>query len=227
MSEQVNPFYPVLRNQLFTQFNDGDMIQDVDTERDALVNGVNGGMLGVVGRVYKLVENQEVDRVFREAFDGLPIEEVRDHLNYKENRWQRDFILNGDDFNIYIGDDVVQTKISIWNGYDGKSSVGFSISAYRRHNNLTLLSKMFGKTYSHISDGLVDRIREDFDDQITKFQHINSLFLQWSRESMSRDTFESFVRGQVRNDEVGNTGYISEKQADAIIDSYESHLLRS
>lgn len=226
---QVNPFFPIVRNPLFTDFvlmnEDGlEEVESVDVERDALLNGLNGKFLGTVGKVYKLVTNEEVDHIFGEAFADLPIEGTADHLNYKENRWQRDFFLNGDDFNIVIGGDNIQTKVSIWNGYDGKSAVGFSISAYRRNGNLTYLSKMFGKTYSHVSEGLVDRIRDDFASELQKFQDIKSLFQQWSRETFTRETFDAFVRSQIRNEENGNRGYLSERQADAIIDSYESHL---
>lgn len=215
-----NPFFPVLRNPLFTEF-DG---EEIPVERDALLNGDNGKVLGTVGNVYKLVENAEVDRIFGEAFADLPIECTVDHMNFKENRWQRDFILNGDDFNIVIGDDVVQTKISIWNGYDGKSSVGFSVSAYRRHNNLTMLGKMFGKTYSHVSEDLIGRIRRDFSEELRKFQDIKSIFQMWNRQSFGRDSFEAFIRGQIRTEERGNNGYLSERQAITIIDTYEMHL---
>ena len=221
MSEQCNPFFPVVRNPLYTEFNDN----DIYVERDALLNGDNGKFLGTVGNIYKLVENVEVDRIFGEAFVNLPVERTVDHMNYKENRWQRDFILNGDQFNIMIGGELVKTKVSIWNGYDGKSSVGFSISAYREHNNLTLLSKMFGSTYSHVQSGLVERSRSDFDENLRKFQDMASLFQSWSREVFGRESFESFVRSHIRTEERGNTGYLSERQATAIVDSYEHHLV--
>jgi len=217
--EQINPFFPVLRKPLFTDFAG----EPVDVERDALLNGDNGGFLGTVGKVYKLVENQEVDRLFRLAFSGLPIQSTHDHLNWKENRWQRDFVLDGDAFNIVIGDTLVKTKISIWNGYDGKSSVGFSISAYQEDNNITYLSKMFGATYSHVHVDLVDRIRSDFDEQLEKFQNIKSLFVTWNRQSFTRESFESFVLAHVKTEQ-NRSGYLNERQAKAIVDSYESHL---
>jgi len=227
MTTQINPFYPVLRNQLSTQFiTDEGVTEDVDVERDVLLNGENGQLLGTVGRIYKLITNQEVEDVFSEAFSDLPITEIDDHLSWKQNKWQRDYILDGDDFNIVVGGEVVQTKISIWNGYDGKSAVGFSVSAYRRRNNTTLLSKMFGKTYSHVHCELVDRIRDDFTTQLRKFQDMTALFDQWSREVMTQQTFESFIRSNIKTDAVGNTGFLSERQADAIIDSYEGHLIR-
>lgn len=231
MSEQiVNPFFPVFRNPLTTDFvtyNDGVAeVQQIDVERDALLNGENGTLLGTVGKVYKLVENEEVNRIFGEAFAALPIESTNDHLNWKSNRWQRDFILNGDQFNIMVGGEVVRTQVSIFNGYDGKSSVGFSIAAYRESNGMTLLSRVFGKTYSHVQVGLVDRIREDFTRELTKFQDMARLFDQWSRQSFGRESFERFVRSEIKTDDRGNTGFLSEKQADAIIESYESHLHR-
>ncbi len=218
----MNPFFPVIRNPLFTDFQG----EDVSVERDALLNGDNGNVLGTVGTIYKLITNEEVDRIFGEAFRDLPIERTFDHMNYKENRWQRDFILDGDEFNINVGGDVVKTKVSIWNGYDGKSSVGFSISAYHSVNGISLLSKMFGNTYSHVQDGLVGRIRDDFASNLVKFQEMSVLFDQWSRETFTFASFEEFIRTKIRNDEPNNRGYLTSRQAEAIIESYNPWLYR-
>lgn len=219
---QVDPFYPVLRNPLFTDFQG----EEISVDRDALLNGDNGNVLGTVGTVYKLVTNEEVDRIFGEAFSDLPIERTIDHMNFKENRWQRDFILNGDEFNINVGGEVVKTKVSIWNGYDGRSSVGFSISAYRDANGVSLLSKMFGKTYTHVQAGLVDRIRDDFASNLLKFQDMAALFNQWNRQTFTFATFEDFIRSKIKTDDQNNNGYLGVRQAEAIIDAYHPHLYR-
>ncbi|NIR50500.1 MAG: hypothetical protein GWN00_24195, partial [Aliifodinibius sp.] len=159
------------RNQLFTEFNQ----EDVYVDRDALLNGESGNVLGTVGPHYKLITNQEVYDIFGEAFSDLPVEYTVDHLNYKENKWQRDFILNGDAFNIDISGATLKTKVSIFNGYDGRSSVGFTVSAYRERGQVTYLNNMFTKTYSHVQRGLVDRIREDFADKMQLFADTVSL----------------------------------------------------
>ena len=218
----MNPFFNVLRDPLFATF-DG---EEVPVARDALLNGETGSVLGTVGTVYKLITNEEVDRVFGEAFRDLPIERTVDHMNYKENRWQRDFILNGDVFNIQVGDDLIKTKVSIWNGYDGKSSVGFSISAYQDANGVSLLGrKMFGKTYTHLQDGLVDRIRDDFSSNLVKFQRMSTLFNQWNNQGFSFGNFEDFIRSRINADDTTN-GFLSVRQAESIIESYEPYMYR-
>lgn len=218
----MNPFFSVLRQPLSTDFEG----EEITVGRDVLLNGEIGNVLGTVGEIYKLVTNEEVDRIFADAFSDLPIEQTFDHMNYKENRWQRDFILNGDTFNIMVGDDVVKTKVSIWNGYDGKSSVGFSISAYNDINGVALLSrKMFGKTYSHVQSGLVDRIREDFASNLVKFQRMATLFNQWNNETFTFGNFEEFIRSRINNDN-NDGGFLNERQAESIIESYEPHMYR-
>lgn len=222
----LNPFYSVVRNQLLTPFlfEGEEEPRDVYVERDALLNGEKGTVLGTVGSRYKLITNQEVFDVFGEAFEGLPIESVIDHLNWKENRWQRDFILNGDQFNIDVGGQMVKTKVSIFNGYDGKSSVGFSISAYLGDNGITYLNNVFTQNYTHVQRDLVDRIREDFSTKIRQFQDTAEVFRRFDQEQFTPVQFESFVNGLVREENVN--GFLSERQAQAIIDSYHVQFTR-
>lgn len=223
---QPNPFFPVVRNQLFTDFTfpGEEAPASLYVDRDALLNGENGNVLGTVSPSYKVVTNQEVFDLFSEAFAALPIESTNDHMNWKENRWQRDFILNGDDFNIDIGGSIIKTKVSIFNGYDGKSSVGFVVSAYREQGNVTYLSKMFGQTYSHVRRELVDRIREDFQNKLELFQETAAMFREFEQQTFTGEQFEAFIRSRIRED--GTNGYLSERQAVAIIDSYDVQMRR-
>jgi len=225
---QLNPFYPVVRNQLFTDFTfpGNDFAESLYVDRDALLNGDSGQVLGTVGPNYKLLLNEEVFEIFNEAFADLPIESVQDHLNWKQNRWQRDFILNGDTFNIDVGDSVIKTKVSIFNGYDGKSSVGFTVSAYRDNGNVTYLNNMFTQTYSHVQRGLVARIREDFQTKLALFRQTAELFRRFDQETFTNEQFEAFVRGLIREGERDRNGYLSERQADAILASYRSQFTR-
>lgn len=225
---QLNPFYPVIRNKLFTPFvyQGDENLTDVYVDRDVLLNGENGKVLGTVGPNYKLLLNEEVFDIFAEAFADLPIESVRDHLNWKQNRWQRDFILNGDQFNIDINGSVIKTKVSIFNGYDGKSSVGFTVAAYRDNGNVTYLNNMFTQTYSHVQRGLVVRIREDFATKLGLFRQTAEMFRRFDQETFTGEYFEDFVRGLVREGERDRQGYLTERQADAILASYRQQFDR-
>jgi hypothetical protein len=212
----VSPFYPVLRNQLFTQFQEA----DVYVFRDALLNADSGQILGTVSPNYKLLLNEEVDAIFAEAFSDLPIVSARDHMNWKQNRWQRDFILDGDQFNIDVGGSIVKTKVSIFNGYDGKSSVGFTVAAYRENGEVTYLNNMFTQTYSHVQRGLVARIREDFAAKLQLFQDTAQRFRDFDQASFTAVQFESFINGLIREGDRDRQGYLSQRQADAILASY-------
>ncbi len=225
---EKNPFFPVMRNKLFTPFtfaNDNGPT-DVYVDRDALLNGESGNVLGTVGKFYKLIANIEVAEIFAHAFRDLPIESMVDHMNWKENRWQRDFILNGDAFNINFGGEVIQTKVSIFNGYDGKSAVGFTVSAYRGNGQVTYLNNMFTQTYTHVQRELVDRIREDFQNKLELFRNTVTVLAQMDTMTFTSEQFESFVRGQVRRDGRNGEGFLAERQANAIIESYEEYITR-
>lgn len=225
---EVNPFFPVLRNQLFTPFTfaGDDEPSQVYVDRDALLNSESGQVLGTVGKFYKLITNAEVAEIFAHAFSDLPIESMTDHMNWKENRWQRDFILNGDVFNINFGGEVLQTKVSIFNGYDGKSAVGFTVSAYRGNGQVTYLNNMFTQTYTHVQRELVDRIREDFQKKLELFKNTVSMLSRMDASEFTAEQFESFVRGQIRQGERDRNGFLTERQADAILESYEGYITR-
>lgn len=215
----VNPFFDVIRNQLFTVYAD----EEIYVDRDALLNGDNGNVLGTVGPKYKVVTNQEVNDLFSQAFSNLPVERVVDHMNWKENRWQRDFILNGDSFNIDINGLILKTKVSIFNGYDGKSSVGFSVSAYREEGNVTYLNNsLYTQKYVHVRSDLVDRIRNDFENKMQMFSDTVSLLRTMDRATFTGEQFETFIRSRIR--EGNENGYLSDRQAQTILDSYEDYI---
>lgn len=217
---EITPFFDVARTPLYTEL-DGERIS---VDREALINTATGGVLGTVGRNYKLVENQEVDTIFAEAFQALPVEFTKDHLNGATNRWQRDIILGGDEFTKVIGsDDILKTKVSIWNGYDGRTSVGFALSAWRQvcSNGMMGWRKAFGSTYAHVTHGIVDSIRREFESSFANFTDNFQIWDEWNRTGMSQEQFIRFVQGLVKTGEKDNTGYLSEKQAEAITGMYE------
>lgn len=220
---EYNPFFEVARTPLYTELNG----ERISVDREALLNSETGEVLGTVGRTYKLVENQAVDDIFAEAFQNLPVEFTKDHLNGAGNRWQRDIILGGDEFTKIIGsDDVVKTKVSIWNGYDGRTSVGFALSAWRQvcSNGMMGWRKAFGSTYAHITHGIVDSIRREFESSFANFTDNFEVWERWNQMGFTQEQFRQFVMSRVKSDEDGNNGYLSEKQANGIIELYEPTL---
>ena len=224
MSER-NPFFNVSRNQLYTQFNG----EELAVDRDALLNANTGAVLGTVGKTYKLIENGAVNDVFNEAFAELPVEFTKDHMNGAENRWQRDIILDGDQFTRVIGnDDVVKTKVSIWNGYDGRTAVGFALSAYRQvcQNGMMGWRQMFGSNFAHIERDIIEKIQREFNNSFSGFARNFEVWDGWNEQAFTQDQFKRFVESRVkREDAEGNTiGYLSEKQVEGITGLYEPTL---
>jgi hypothetical protein len=84
---------------------------------------------------------------------------------------------------------------------------------------------MFTQTYSHVQRGLVARIREDFAAKLQLFSDTASLFRRFDQQTFTGEQFESFVRGLIREEDTRN-GYLSERQADAIVASYRQQFNR-
>lgn len=216
-----NPFFDVSRNQLFAHY-DG---EELEVARDALINMESGKPLGTVGKTYKLIKNADVNDVFAEAFVDLPVEFTKDHLNAPQNRWQRDFILDGDQFTRVIGDsDIVKTKVSVWNGYDGRTAVGFALSAYRQvcENGMMGWRKQFGSNFAHIERDIIAKIQRDFDKAFNGFASNFDKWQEWNEQGFTQEQFKTFIESRVKREtEEGTVGYLSEKQANAVIDQYE------
>jgi hypothetical protein len=217
-----SPFFNVSRNQLYCDFNG----EELAVDRDALINSDTGAVLGTVGKTYKLIENGEVNDIFAEAFESLPVEFTKDHMNGAGNRWQRDIILDGDQYTRTIGnDDVVKTKISIWNGYDGRTAVGFALSAYRQicQNGQMGWRKMFGSNFAHIERNIIDKIQRDFNSSFDGFEKNFDIWEDWNQKAFSQEQFKRFIEDRIKVEkEDGSTeGYLSEKQAEAITGMYE------
>lgn len=217
----VNPFFPVERQKLFASFED----EQVYVDRDGLLNAETGGVLGTVGVKYKLVPNAEVNSIFEEAFQNLPVEFTKDHLNSNESRWQRDIILDGDQFTRTIGlNDVVKTKISVWNGYDGRTGVGFALSAYRQicENGMMGWRKMFGSNLPHLGPHVITKIQRDFDKSFQGFQQNFDVWESMANQRFTHIDFKNFIESRVKrtNDAGKVIGYLSDRQADAITDQY-------
>lgn len=220
--QTVNPFFDVERTELFAEFNG----ERVSSGRHALLNAENGEMLGIVSPNYKLVEHAEVANVFDEAFQNVPVMEVRDHLNGVTNRWVRDIVLDGDEFTRDIDGkgDTVKAKVRVWNGYDGRTAVGFAVSAWRMvcSNGMFGWKDLFGTTFAHIENDIVDKIRNVFNNQFSNFNQNFSIWEDWSNIPFGQVDFNKFVDFHTKENIFGNdNAYLSEKQAEGIKGLYE------
>jgi hypothetical protein len=188
----ANPFFDVVRQPMFAEL-DG---KRIETSREALINPEMGIVVGEVSKNYKVVTNSEVAKVFDDAFSHLSNYEVYDHLNGTTGRWCRDIILQDTDYTFNIGHgDTCKTKISVFNGYTGKQSAGFSVSAYRLvcSNGLMGWKNELSVSISHIRNGIVDEIRNKFFQKVEVFQKKTEIWEAWADDKFTQKDFNLFI----------------------------------
>jgi len=210
--QQYNPFFEVVREPMFTEFNG----KKIKASKDALINPELNVIVGEVGRNYKVVTNNEVANVFDEAFKGINVESVKDHLNGTTGKWVREIILNDDDYIFKIGDnkDQCKVKVDIFNGYTGKKSVGFNVSAYRLvcSNGLMGWKNQLSVSIPHVRDGIVETIRNEFHNKIDVLWNKVQIWETWSDEHFGKDDFKLFINTR---------DHLSDKMKDKFIGMYE------
>ena len=165
----MNPFFNVVREPAFAEVNG----VRVETGRDVLINEENNTVLGIVSPNYKLVTHNEIANIAEEAFSGIN-HTVTDHLNGQENKWIREIILEDDQYGFDIGDDHLKAKVSFYNGYNGKTSAGMELSAWRQicSNGLMGWGKIYGVNLPHMTDNIVDIIKDRFSSNFENFTEI-------------------------------------------------------
>jgi hypothetical protein len=217
----VNPFFNVTREPAYADFNG----VQVDTKRDALLNE-NGDLLGLVSRSYNLVENSVVKNYFDEAFDGYKVTEVKDHLNNDDSKWVREIVFGDDEFTREIAPgDAVNLKLKVWNGYNGKTAVGFGLEAYRQvcTNGMMGWGSLFSTSIAHVGDNVIDVIKNSFNNKFKNYVRVFDKMQDWSKNPFTLKDFEKFIQDRVKtetkiNGKVVKKGYLSEKQAKGIVD---------
>mgnify|MGYP000008083908 CR=1 FL=1 len=213
-----NPFFEVIRNPLHTEYKG----ESIRVPKDALIDP-EGNVLGVVGKDYKLITNQEVNEIVQDSISDLEVYSVQDHINGKGNKWTRSLVLNDSNFTTDIDtNDHVKTKVDIYNSYSGKDAAGFSLSAWRLvcENGLKGWRNIASFPFHHIHDGLAEKIRESFEKIFSKFQTNFSIWEKWAEQPLDRNEFLSFIERNKKEDSQNQKGVLSEKQAEGIKDLY-------
>lgn len=206
-----NPFFEVAREPLFTNFN-GEKIR---SSNDAIINTETKQIIGEVSSNYKVVTNQEVANIFAEAFGDVPIHKVTDHLDSTGGRWTREFVLDGDEYTWAVGgDDVCKMKVSIFNGYTGNRAVGYNISGWRQvcSNGMFGWSKILSANISHMKEGIVDYIRNDFSNKVELFSEKAQIFEVWNEQEFTQKDYEVFIESR---------NYLSDKMKEKYKGYYE------
>jgi len=209
-AQNVNPFFDVIRCPLHTTFNG----EDKKISKDALFSPM-GDLLGVVSPKYKVVTNKEVVDVFDEYFGKLKIHSVKDKVSGNGGKWIREYVLDEDDYTVSIGksDDVVKTKVSIMNGYDGQTSVGMIISAWRMvcSNGMMGWGKILGKKFSHFSKNIIDQLDSSLKNGYDGMKDNFKLWEEWTEIPFTQKEFKGFVDSRK---------YLSDKQKETTSNLY-------
>lgn len=194
MSEvkKYDPFFSVVREPLFTEFNG----KKIKSNREALINPNLNSIVGEVSKNYKVVENKEVANVFDEAFADVKDKTVKDHMNATTGKWAREIILNDPEYGFVVnGDDECKIKVTVFNGYTGQKGVGFYVSAYRLvcKNGLMGWKSLLSVSIPHIKEGIIDFIRDEFHEKIDVLRNKIEIFEDWSDEEFSQEDFNLFI----------------------------------
>lgn len=203
---QISPFYEVVRQPLYADLNG----QKIRSNKDALINPELNLIVGEVGKNYKLVTNNEVANVMDEALADIKTYDVKDHLDGTTGRWAREIILDDENYMFNIkGNDECKVKVDIFNGYTGTKSVGFQVSAYRLvcSNGLMGWQKQLSVSIPHIREGIVEEIRDKFNETVDKFWNKTRIWEAWADQDFTQDDFNNFINTR---------DYLSDKMKDNI-----------
>ncbi len=220
----MNPFFNLITKPAISVLDDG---TEIDTGRTALINEENYNVVGLVSDQYKVVENKEIANVAEEAFSDLKIKKTVDHINSKTSRWMRSIILEDSSYTFEVeNDDLVSFKIDLYNGYDGKTGAGYLLSAWRQicDNGLMGWKKQYGFHFHHLTEGIVDKIRESLDLNINMFSENITIWEEWAKVPFDEEDFRHFIENRTKyRDEDSKDGYnkiLSEKQTESIKSLY-------
>lgn len=218
----ATPFFNVDRVPLYADHNGSKLL----LQKEALVNHDTGVVYGVVSPKYKLVENDKIADIFTEAFKNHPVESINDHVNNDGGKWKRDIVFGGKyQKEVKVGD-VVSTKITLHNSYDGLASVGFDFGTMRLvcTNGMKSYHKDYSVTFKHVVHDIVEKIRKIFEMKFEDFSTQFEMFKKLTQVNFTEKQFMDFVRANIKEDreleEHEQRGIISERQASKIIELY-------
>jgi len=221
-NEERNPFFNVSREKLTTD-------SGIELDKEALVNSETGDVLGIVSPSYELVTNEEVADIFAEAIDTFKVESVQDHMDAETKRWKRRVIFNDEKLIADVGNgDLTGVMLEIYNGYNGKTAIGFNMFGYRYFcSNGQVMGKkdLFSEAYAHFVDN-PEKLRDSFSMKFDAFHKNAEIWKDWAKKPMNKGEFESFVEKHTKPDtgKVQKTQYLGKKVAQAIVDEFHPTL---
>lgn len=165
--------------------------------------------MGVVSPRYSLVYNKDVAELFDEFFENYNVKVVQDKVSGNGSKWMRDYIISDDRYTVAIGkDDILRTKVTVYNGYDGKTSVGMTFSAWRQvcKNGMMGWKDIIGEKFSHFSKNILDYLKSTMDKGFAGMSSNFKMFEKWNDIPFTEVQFKGFI---------DDLEYLSDKQKEA------------
>ena len=157
-----NPFFNVERVPVFTKFEG----REIELSKDVLINTETSLPVGIVGKDYKVVTNQEVNNIFGEALSSYKIKKTMDFMKKGGETWVRRIVFEDDELTFDVGNgDVSHVMLEIFNGFNTTVRVGYNLSLFRSicENGMVFGRKnLFGLSFTHMKDN-VKTIQSQFE----------------------------------------------------------------
>lgn len=191
--------------------------QNIEINKDVLINEADE-VISVVSKKYNLVQNRDVIEYFDTAFDKYNTRTIKDNFNLNKSKWCREIVFEDDEFIKQItSDDIVNLKINIFNGYDGKTSTGFSLSAYRQvcSNGMFGWDKLFSTKLNHWGNGnIIKEIKINFKHHFSNYLKIFDKMSKWNEIGYTNESFLEFVDSRTKvEDKNEKSRFLSENQS--------------
>ena len=204
----MNPFFNIETQSLQTSAG-------LSLKQVALVNSENNQILGIVTPKYKIIKNDQVANVFKNALHTDENEEIQDHFLRGGVQWRRRVILPREKYDFTIlGEDTVGVCLEIFNSYDGKHAYGFNIFGYRwicQNGMISGRQNLFGETFTHMSNQL-DHIRNSFAIKLDMLQGNVNVWKKWTEIKFTMKMMEAFLDSRK---------YLSKKGKERSLTTYE------
>jgi hypothetical protein len=188
----MNPFFKTQRVPALYQLDN----KLYESDKDIIINTETKEQVGVVSKDYKLVENNEVNDLFIDAFNKYSIERTQDFILKGGEKWKRRIIFNDDELQFEIlPSDSVGVMLEIYNSYNGKTSVGMEISSFRwACENGMVFGKqnLFKISCTHAKHNL-DKIQAQFNIGKSSVNNVIPIWKKWTEEKFENNEIESFV----------------------------------
>jgi hypothetical protein len=215
---RVDPFFGIERQPLITS-------SGIPVDKEALVREDTGTVLGIISPGYKVVSNNDVSDLFDRALENYPVAKVTDHLDSIGKRWKRRIVFDKDELSYDVDGrgDNVGVMIEIHNGYDARTAWGFNVLGYRWicQNGMVMgKKKLFSESYSHFNDD-IQRLLNSFQMKFELFNQTALTWSDWTKESFNRHDFKGYIESKIKDDNRGQSGYISRKIAEGIVAQYD------